>query len=303
MIDYKYIEKVRNENIDNPNYPVIYWSSGDKIYVKIGAFEQNNMAVEEAKESFKDNKLFIDELDFLLQSKIHTEDPYDIFDEDISEKIYQQETIKSKIDIEKIQEEIDSKVAEIIMELGLEKSDDFLTQLKNCCLVQKYIAEHNSYDEKIMVEKESYSSDEIVILDLYNAVVLHNGVCTSNSLMFKKILKQIGINVEVVGLFSSEGGIHAANIVELDGAYYYFDTTLETTIYEENKDKTNGRIILCCAGLGENMYTQFYTPQVVLPDNPLDDVGEIPHNIASESIPPDIINDLVSAEIYQNPKK
>lgn len=194
-------------------------------------------------------------------------------------------------DIERIKKEIDEEIDRIIEQLGLEKSSDVMVQLKNCNLVQKYIVETNGYNENIMKEKSEYETEDIVILDLYNAVVLHNGVCTSNSLMFKKILEKVGVNVEVVGLFSSEGGMHASNLVELDGEYYFFDSTLESSIYrDKGKD---GNLILCCAGLGKNEYCQFYTPQVILPDNPTDMVKPIPKNISESRIPMEIINHFV----------
>lgn len=100
--------------------------------------------------------------------------------------------------------------------------------------------------------------------------------------MFKEILKRVGIKVEVIGLLSNENGAeHAANIVELDGMYYFFDTTLESTIYHENSQYTDGKILLCCAGLGIEDYCPYYTPLVVLPSNALDPVRELPENMAT----------------------
>lgn len=194
--------------------------------------------------------------------------------------------------IENIKIEIEQAINDIIKQLDLKESSDTMSQLRNCCLVQKYIVEHNAYNEDIMKEKDNYKQEEITILDLYNAVVLHNGVCTSNSLMFKKILEKVGVKSEVIGLISNDTGrMHASNIVELDGQYYFFDSTLETTIYKANS--MDGSIILCCAGLGKNEYCQFYTPKVVLPDNPTDNVKPVPENISEYRIPPDIVNDLI----------
>ena len=194
--------------------------------------------------------------------------------------------------IENLKIEIEQAINDIIKQLDLKESSDTMIQLRNCCLVQKYIVEHNTYNEDIMKEKDNYKQEEITILDLYNAVVLHNGVCTSNSLMFKKILEKVGVKSEVIGLISNDTGrMHASNIVELDGQYYFFDSTLETTIYKANS--IDGSIILCCAGLGKNEYCQFYTPKVVLPDNPTDNVKPVPENISEYRIPPDIVNDLI----------
>lgn len=214
-------------------------------------------------------------------------------DESIIENVTNQTNLANNNNsIENIKIEIEQAINDIIKQLDLKESSDTMIQLRNCCLVQKYIVEHNTYNEDIMKEKEGYKIDEIAILDLYNAVVLHNGVCTSNSLMFKKILEKVGVKSEVVGLISNDtGGMHASNIVELDGQYYFFDSTLETTIYESNS--RDGSIVLCCAGLGKNEYCQFYTPKLVLPDNPTDNVKPVPTNISEYRIPSDIVNNLI----------
>ncbi len=66
-INWKEIENIREENKDNPNYPHVYWITDDSLYVKVGDFEQKGISVEEAIELFKDNKLFMDELKYLLE--------------------------------------------------------------------------------------------------------------------------------------------------------------------------------------------------------------------------------------------
>lgn len=299
MIDWRYIEKQRDENKDNPNYPHVYWSDFERrlLYVKVGDFEQDRMSVEDARQMFKDNDLFIVELDYLLKSNSKNREHENlIYEESDTSTI-----MKKEISVEKAKEEIETEISKIISELELQKSDDVMTQLKNCCLVQKYIVEQNNYNEDIMSEKENMSEDEIVILDLYNAVVLHSGVCTSNSLMFKKILEKVGVKSEVVGLISNEtGGRHASNIVELDGEYYFFDSTLESSIYHANSK--DGNIILCCAGLGKNEYCQFYTPKVLLPDNATNDVRPLPENISEYRIPQNIVNSFI-INIHQQQMK
>ena len=152
-----------------------------------------------------------------------------------------------------------------------------------------------------MKKKEDYKPEEIVILDLYNAVVLHSGVCTSNALMFKKVLEKVGVKSEVVGLISNDGGeMHASNIVELDGKYYFFDSTLETSIYKSNSK--NGSITLCCAGLGKSEYCQFYTPKVVLADDPTDIVKPLPEKISEYRIPSEIVNSFIIDSSKHNTK-
>ena len=198
--------------------------------------------------------------------------------------------------IEMMKIEIEQSIDEVVRELGLCESDDAIEQLRNCCLVQKYIIEHNNYDNNIMAEKETYSDEEIAIIDLYNAVVLHNGVCSSNSLMFKKILERVGQKVEVVGLISNQSGaMHASNLALLDGKYYFFDSTLDSRIYEENKQESNGELLLCCAGLGKEDYCKYYTPQVILPESALDNILPLPDNISEGRIPFDLVNNLISS--------
>lgn len=178
-------------------------------------------------------------------------------DESIIENVTNQTNLANNNNsIENIKIEIEQAINDIIKQLDLKESSDTMIQLRNCCLVQKYIVEHNTYNEDIMKEKDNYKQEEMTILDLYNAVVLHNGVCTSNSLMFKKILEKVGVKSEVIGLISNDtGSMHASNIVELDGQYYFFDSTLETTVYKANS--MDGSIILCCAGLGKNDIVNF----------------------------------------------
>lgn len=103
-MNWEEINKIREENKDNPNYPTICWKNSDSklLYVKIGTIEKQDITVSEAIELFKDSKLFMNEL-------------------------------------------------------GLEKTNDVIKQLKNCCLVQKYIVEHNTYNSNIMKEKNRYS--------------------------------------------------------------------------------------------------------------------------------------------------
>lgn len=236
---------------------------------------------------------------------VNGEDLYEIMDEngEISSMVPSlfDSVVSNSVSIEQIKYEINKAIDKIIKQLDLQESNDVMNQLRNCCLVQKYIVEHNTYDEDIMKKKEGYKAEEIVILDLYNAIVLHSGVCTSNALMFKKVLEKVGVKSEVVGLISNDtGGIHASNIVELDGEYYFFDSTLETSIYKSNSK--NDGIVLCCAGLGKNEYCQFYTPKVVLPDDPTDNVKPLPEKISEYRIPPEIVNSFIIDSSKHNTK-
>ena len=62
--------------------------------------------------------------------------------------------VSNSVSIEQIKYEINEAIDKIIKQLDLRESNDVMDQLRNCCLVQKYIVEHNTYDEDIMKKKE-----------------------------------------------------------------------------------------------------------------------------------------------------
>ena len=281
--------EIREQNRDNPNYPSIYWADNGLINVKIGSVEAYNITPDEAYKRFKDNDFFIVELGDLLSKK--SENPFR------SKELQKLDDskVEDNTSIERLKETIESKLDEIIGKLGLEKYNDAMTQLKNCCLIQKYIVENNKLDLDSINNLDDYSDEDNAVVSLYNAVVMHRGIPSSNALMFKKLAEKVGEKAEVVALTSNENGAkHAANLVELDDENYFFDSSLESTIYDSNKDKTNGELILCCAGLGLETYSEYYSPQVILPDSPLDTVKPLPDNISEHDIPGDIINSMIT---------
>lgn len=281
--------EIREQNKDNPNYPSIYWSNNGLLNVKIGSVEAYDITPDEAYKRFKDNDFFIVELSDLLSKK--SKNPFKSKElQKLDDSI-----VEDNISIDKLKVAIESKLDEIIGKLGLEKYNDAMTQLKNCCLIQKYIVENNKLDLNNIQKEDGYSDEDNAVLELYNAVVKHRGFPTSNALMFKKLAEKVGEKAEVVGLTSKENGaVHAANLVELDDENYFFDSTLESTIYDSNKDKTNGELILCCAGLGLETYSEYYSPNVILPDSPLDTVKPLPENISEHDIPGDIVNSMIA---------
>ena len=292
-INWEFINNLRKENENNPNYPLVYWEDiNKKLYVRIGDKEYHDLTKEEALNLFKDNELFLYEYHYLVDDNIN-EETITLFDENDSISQDNNQTI----DIDKIKIEIEEEIENVIKKLGLEKSTDAIIQLKNCCKVQKYIVENNNYNNDIMIEKESYSDKDIRTIDLYNGLVKHSAVCTSNSIAFQEILERVGVNASCVGLTSKEGGFHMANLVELDGEYYFFDTTLEKTIYDNFKD-TNNDLILCCAGLGKDDYCEYYEPKAIMPKNPLDALSPIPNNIANKRIPQEIIQMQITDAEY-----
>lgn len=201
----------------------------------------------------------------------------------------------SNYDYDKIKEEIEVAIDEIIKELDLSPSYDEFDKLRTCAKVQKYIATKNVYNKDIMEEKKHYDDKNTRLLDLYNSVVNKSGVCSSNSIEFQEILSRIGISAEIVCLISKKGGHHMANLVLLNGEYYFFDTTLENSIYL-SKNGSEDDIVLCCAGLGSEDYCKYYTPEGIVSANLYEGVKPVPDNVAKYSIPYEIVNNLVSSK-------
>lgn len=203
---------------------------------------------------------------------------------DLDQQHHQEEQRLDDSYIEKIRQENEAAMNQIINSLGLKSSEDPMEQLQNCCRLQAYMAENNRYNNNVMEEKETYSENHLVDIDLHNALVKKSGVCTSNSLMFQSILSKLGISVESVGLRVEPDSFHMANIVLIYGEWYFFDTTLEATIRSDNIDK---ELLLCCAGLGSEDYCKFYTPRCIVRK---DGLLDLPENISKERIPFAVVN-------------
>ena len=262
----------------------VCWLNDEDLYIELnGTSEVIN--VNEAQEKYKDNAA--------IQAKID-----DLLELQKNRTLLQIYPNINEINIEQIKAEIDAKIDEIIADLQLLRTDDPLLQLRNCCLVEKYIIEHNHYNNRIMFEKSLYPEEYMNILDLYNAVVLGQSVCTSNATMFKEILKRVGVPAEVICLTSTMGdGDHASNIVQIDGEWSFFDSTLDSSIYENQKQVSGGTpdVILCCAGLGMKDYSQYYTPLLVLPDDlTCGGVLPLPDGIMQDSIPINVVNTVIT---------
>ncbi len=193
-----------------------------------------------------------------------------------------------KIDKVTKKQMIEKEIERVINELGLANSTDDMTQLNNCTKVQEYIIRNFTYTDDIMDEKESMDPEDIILEELYNALILKRSVCTSNSIAFKEILSRVGTIVKTIGAISRENGKpHFSNIVLLNGEYYFFDTTLDQTIYLSQNG--TDEIIFCCAGLGLETYGEYYEPKVEL-ENPASAPLPLPQNISKYDIPNEIVN-------------
>lgn len=198
----------------------------------------------------------------------------------------------SEITVDK-ETEIKAKTESILEFLNITSSNDQMVQLENAMKIHKYISQNSSYTSDMMQEKTDYNTNEAYLNELYNGLINRRGVCTTDSIVFKHLLSEIGMNGDVVILESKEGGVHAATLVQLGDESYYFDTTLERTIFEQYSNNPE-KFVFCCAALGQQEYNQFYNPVGVLPENLNEDLLPMPKNISQDSVPKIIIQSVGS---------
>ncbi len=84
-----------------------------------------------------------------------------------------------------------------------------------------YLVKHNTYDMKVITTP---GYEGIGTHSAYGALVKETSVCEGYAMAYKYLLNAVGIECEVVSGYANGGG-HAWNVVKLDGAWYYVDTT------------------------------------------------------------------------------
>ncbi len=189
--------------------------------------------------------------------------------------------------------EIQSKTKAVLKFLNINNSDDQMVQLENALKIHKYICQNSTYTSDVMQEKSDYTPENAYLDELYNGLIDKRGVCTTDSIVFKHLLSEIGMHGDVIILESKDGGVHAATLVQLGEDSYYFDTTLERTIFEQHSNNPE-KFVFCAAGLGQQEYGQFYTPVGVLPENLNGHLLPMPQNISHGSVPKIIIQSIGS---------
>ena len=168
-----------------------------------------------------------------------------------------------------------------------------MVQLENAMKIHKYICQNSTYTSDVMQEKSDYTPENAYLDELYNGLIDKRGVCTTDSIVFKHLLSEIGMHGDVIILESKKGGVHAATLVQLGDDSYYFDTTLERTIFEQHSNNPE-KFVFCAAGLGQEEYGQFYIPAGVLPENLNGHLLPMPQNISHGSVPKIIIQSIGS---------
>lgn len=93
--------------------------------------------------------------------------------------------------------------------------------LRKISTVYDYLCQHVRYDE--IHRKNPYSH---VRSTAYAALVKGSATCQGYAVSLYRLLRMAGVNCRVVtGTARGEEGLHAWNLVELDGLWYYLDAT------------------------------------------------------------------------------
>lgn len=194
------------------------------------------------------------------------------------------------------QQVIDEKTRQVLSLLGVKKSFRVLNQLASAIKLYKYTFQKiNPGFARTMQDTEFSDGNSRYLQELYMGLTGNPGFPTTNAILFKHLLMHSIAEAEVVVLKSTQSGkLHVANIVKLGKEYYYFDPTLERSIFDDDTWEEN-RGTLCCAALGKNDdYFKLYTPIGILPDSMSNQLEPLPYNIADDSMSKDLVNEIAS---------
>ena len=110
---------------------------------------------------------------------------------------------------------VDSAVAQIVEDLNLANLHDY----EAVSAIYDYICSTVSYDNDNLND-DSYT----LKFTAYAALINKTAVCQGYSLLFYRLCLEAGIDARIIA-GSTSNGDHGWNIVNIDGTYYYSDTT------------------------------------------------------------------------------
>ncbi len=120
------------------------------------------------------------------------------------------------------------KTRRIIDEIKKDTKD--MTDLEKIYYVYEWMGKNNKYDYTFMGLDKNQS--------IYNVFMKNNAVCAGFAKASQVIFQNIGINA--YGIVGESTGPHMWNVVEYDGKYYFYDSTVAACIDEEHEAFYNG---------------------------------------------------------------
>lgn len=185
--------------------------------------------------------------------------------------------------------QIEDKINEIIIKLNLRPPENEESSLLNAAKLQKYLATNSNYDNETKIN----IGTSVTKNELFHGLV--NGKLDSivNAYIFSEILNKVGNKVLNVALKDENGEYYIANLVLIGDEYYYFDVTLEHSVFMENGGELKN-FVLCCGALGRGSYEQFFKPMCLIDFHDKLAENKLPDNIARLDIDIDLVNKIIN---------
>lgn len=187
---------------------------------------------------------------------------------------------------------IEERTKQILEFLKSKKSpEQSIEILREALKYYKYIVQNINLDARENKFGTPSSREEAYKNELVKGLTDNSGLPTTSSIALNHLLNSANIENYIVILKSRTGGNHVASLIKLDSEYYYFDTTLEKSNYEEQY-KGFDEFPLSFAALGKDDYERIYKPVRIMASMTQDVTEEIKPDIAEKSISRTLINSI-----------
>ena len=113
---------------------------------------------------------------------------------------------------------VDAKVKSILAGLNVGSGSEY----EKISAVYDYVVANIEY-------ASGADGSDPVIFSAYGAAVNGSAVCQGYSLLFYRLLRELGVNCRAIPGYSG-GGSHMWNIAEIGGRYYLLDSTFDSTL-------------------------------------------------------------------------
>ena len=200
-------------------------------------FEISNVSADDYKSSYTEkienavNAFTNDHPEFFWLGNSFTSEHASIAKK-ITLRLYQYEFWKKSFDKEELANKFFSRVNEIVAEVP-ETADSF----ERVKFVHDYLIANISYDHSAAEDNDDgkWSLESSYAFTGYGGIVNGRCVCGGYSEAFQIILQRMGYECTYVS-GETQLGLHAWNVIKLDGEYYYFDVTWDDVEAWTNSD-------------------------------------------------------------------
>lgn len=200
--------------------------------------------------------------------------------------------MNSKISKQEKKKLIENRSMQILRFLNLRvKNSNIVDQLGIVLRLYKYVVQNVFPEEQEYRNVSENTKQEEYLDNLYKGVMRNPGDQTTNAILFNHLLYMKGFDTHIILARSKNGIPHVANIARIGKEYFFFDPTLERSIYEEQGENPD-ELLFCCAALGKEDFNKFYIPVEVLNDDLDKPAVPFPTAMAEESMPRQLIESV-----------